>query len=96
MLGRKHEQQSNSGRTQDAGRLSLWLNEDGQGKHCASGIITIGDEQFRVYLYENDKQSDSSPDYYGFIKEYHVANKPAPIKRSRTNHVNEEQESNGW
>ena len=60
---------------EDAGSLSLWANTSGKGSHVASGIVTIvdpvsGEEtQLRVFMYETqNKKSDRSPDYFGFLK----------------------------
>jgi hypothetical protein len=89
--------QSSKEHAPDAGRLSLWAN-NGSGTHVASGTIILVDEdgvetQFKVFMYENsNKKSDSSPDYFGFIKqgkapveetEEEVEEAPAP-KRAAT------------
>jgi hypothetical protein len=56
----------------DLGKISLWLNDE--GKTLASGKIQLFEQDgtittLNVYIYENQKKGDSSPDYYGFIKQ---------------------------
>jgi hypothetical protein len=56
----------------DLGKISLWLSDE--GKTLASGKIQLFEQEgsvttLNVYIYENQKKNDSSPDYYGFIKQ---------------------------
>ena len=69
----------------DLGKISLWLSDG--GKTLASGKIQLFEQDgsvtsLNVYIYENNqKKNDSSPDYFGFIKQ---PQKKGIVKKSYT------------
>ena len=58
----------------ELGRISLWVDQRPDSKTLATGKIMLeipGEEprEISVFLYDNaKKQSDKSPDYFGFLK----------------------------
>jgi hypothetical protein len=49
------------------GRISLWTPQENK-KYVISGKVQIGDEVYRVFIYESFKKSNpNSPDYYGSL-----------------------------
>lgn len=49
------------------GKIALWVPDDSK-KYVISGKVTIGEEVYRVFIYENnDPLYDNSPEYYGSL-----------------------------
>jgi hypothetical protein len=74
----------------DLGKISLWLDERETTKTLATGTVHISlpdgtTLDAKVFLYENDsKNSPTSPDYFGFIKE---STKKQEVKKPLTKQV---------
>ena len=62
----KQGQQKRQSKEPD-GKMSLWVPDDSK-KYVISGKVNIGDEVYRVFIYENnDPLYDNSPEYYGSL-----------------------------